>query len=105
MLIVATAVFVYYTVWTLLMVSQFPALSHVHILISGAALRRRWPPTALALPTPRMGHPHPCYPHPHGHRSRRIFPVFRHDSKQQEEGIEGEAGAEGEVIQISCFHP
>ena len=55
------------------------------------ALCRRGPPAALALPAPRLGHPHPRHPHrPLFHR-RRLLPVRRHDTEQSQKGPQGSA--------------
>jgi hypothetical protein len=84
MLIIASTVFAYYTVWTLLMVrTVLPPLSlslnknrpdsttnqgnpnqahQANTPSSKTALRRRLSPHPIPLPAPRLGHPHPGHP-------------------------------------------
>src|SRR6266480_2140573 len=99
MLIVATAVFVYYTIWTLLMVRLLIVLLGIEkrFLISHTALCRRRSSPTFPLPATRMGNPYPSHPHPHGHSRRRVIPLVCHDSKQQKEGIEGETATKSQI--------
>ena len=102
MLIVATAVFLYYTIWTLLMVwdsSSFLPVADPVAADTLPAIRRRGPPTPQPLPTPRVGYPHPGHPHTTWVCRCWFILVRGHDKEQQEEGIEGEAGEEG----IDCW--
>lgn len=102
MLVAATAIFVYYTVWTLFMVRTLCALQWEckQLLAEAksasranlrAALRRRGPRPALALPPPRLGHPHPCDPDRPLHHCCRQLPVCRYDTEQPQEGSQGPA--------------
>ena len=97
MLVVATAVFVYYTIWTLLMVCLL-IREQKRLLICHAALCRRWSSPTFPLPTTRMGNSYPSHPHTDGHRRRRVIPLVCHDSKQQKEGVEGEAATKGQIM-------
>lgn len=96
MLTVATVVFAYYTIWTLMMVCA----SFCSLLISRkhakdvVAIRRRRSSSPSALPTTRLGYPHPSHPHPAGLSSRRLVLVRGHDQEQQKEGAQSEAGEE-----------
>lgn len=110
MLIAATAIFIYYTVWTLFMVRNpkspsvppyaqatqpiVPNALLAMLLVSSlqielpstlltpnSALRRRRPHPPLPLPPPRLGHPYSGDPpHPRHHR-RRQFPLRGHDTE------------------------
>ena len=93
MLVAASVVFLYYTIWTLLMViDSLPSssgllsqLTSVHV----PALCRLRPPPPKLLPPACLGHPHPRHPRPPRLRRRWFIPVCGHDSQQQEEGREG----------------
>jgi hypothetical protein len=95
MLIAATSIFVYYTVWTLFMVCAHPLKTSVTIsrapILTVSAIRRRRPFPPQPLPATRLGHPHPCHPH-HSrlHRCRQL-PLRRHDQEQSQEGPQGPA--------------
>lgn len=99
MLVVATAVFVYYTIWTLLMVWLLIDLLGIerNFLICHIALRRRRSSPTLPLSTTRMGDTHTSYPHTYGHSRRRVIPLLCHDSKQQKEVIEGETTTKSQM--------
>jgi hypothetical protein len=64
MLILASTVFAYYTVWTLLMVNGtlLSSKETSRQLTLTTALRRRLALHPNPLPTPRLGHSHPCDP-------------------------------------------
>src|SRR5690242_5586971 len=100
MLIAATAIFVYYTVWTLFMVRKdlplndipSPADLNFHYEANSfIALRRRGPRPALALPPPRLGHTHPCDSDHPLHHGRRLVPLRCYDKEQPQEGTQGPA--------------
>lgn len=102
MLILASTVFAYYTVWTLLMVRNFKSFPQPTYKPSNKitpALRRRLPPNPVPLPTPRLGHPHPRHPPAARRRRGRKFPQRSHGTKQsQESGQSGQSGtAKGAV--------
>lgn len=96
MLVVATAVFVYYTVWTLLMVRYLAriqsAVSHTHL-----AIRRRLTSITISLPSSGLGHQDPRHLDPSWRSSRGELLIASDDQEQQEEGVEGEAGWKGKM--------
>ena len=69
MLVVASTVFLYYTIWTLFLVllpNKSFLLSRLNtseltMHDSYAALRGRVPPSAIALSTSRLGHSNSCH--------------------------------------------
>jgi len=79
MLLVATAVFGYYTIWTLLMVRLRPAKSPQPRINPCAALCGRGPCTPLSLPSAGVGHSHTRHTHPLWYRPGRFFSVACHD--------------------------
>lgn len=81
MLVAASVVFLYYTVWTLLMVRKhFNASRQDETLTQQTvALRRLEPPPSEHLPTSSLGYPNPCYPHPPWLSCRRFIPERGHD--------------------------
>lgn len=97
MLVAASVVFLYYSIWTLLMVRLLPAL--LHILTqkddlsdpphAKTALRRLGSPPPELLPPACLGHPHTRHPYPPWMRRCRIFLERCHDQEQQEEGRKG----------------
>ncbi len=89
MLIVATVVFLYYTVWTLLMVRRAPS---PYVSNAPIAICRRRPPSARALSSARLGHQDSGHPHSPGRRRGWLVLVAGHDTEQPQEGSEGEAG-------------
>lgn len=115
MLVIASAVFLYYTIWTLLLVStalrttngpiqqqrstrdmrpQIPKLTPS----SQTALRRRLSPTPISLPTARLGYSRTGHSPPRRWRCCWKLPGLGHDPQPAEEGIEGQAkGCGGEV--------
>jgi hypothetical protein len=110
MLILASAVFAYYTVWTLLMVlnpsptQPYPTLTSPPIEANETlptALRRRLARDPIPLPAPRLGHPHPRHPAAARRRRGGQFPQRGHGAEQsQESGQSGQgaAAAEGAVV-------
>lgn len=103
MLVAATVVFLYYSVWTLLMV-RYPSASPspppsalTAVFLPLPALCRLGPPPPKLLPPTRLGNPHPRHPHPRRFRRRRVVPQRRHDPQQQEEGRQGQGGGQEEV--------
>ena len=93
MLVAATAVFVYYTIWTLLMVHCTPSsASYRHCLTLLTAFRRRLPSLTITLPSSSLGHPDTSHSHPSRWSGRGKLLIRRDDQKQQEEGIEGAKG-------------
>lgn len=91
MLLLATAVFTYYSVWTLLMVSYSTYFSKEAFSNPYLAIRRPRSINPASLPTSRVGHPHTSY-----HYSSRMCCRWNilecgDDQQQQEEGSQGEA--------------
>lgn len=115
MLLVASAVFLYYTIWTLFIVCSSSngsrsALSLESSILYPAptnsviAIRGRRPPTPRPFPPPRLGNPYPRDPHPCGHRRGRQFLERGHDQEREEEGCEreGEGGGTREEEELSA---
>jgi hypothetical protein len=104
MLILASTVFAYYTVWTLLMVhgTLLSDNQTTHQLTLTTALRRRLALHPNPLPTPRLGHSHSRDP-PAARRCRgRKFLERGNGAEQSQEsgeGCEGDA-AEGAVRRV-----
>lgn len=99
MLIVATTVFLYYTIWTLLMVHYLssPVSMLLRLLTFGSpALRRLVAPLSIALPPSCLGHPSPCHSHPGRRCCGWLFPVPHHDQEQPPKGSQSSKG-EGKV--------
>ena len=65
MLIVATTVFLYYTIWTLLMVRSSRKFANpacnLSLLIALSAFRRRFAPDSIAISTTSLGNTHTCH--------------------------------------------
>jgi len=99
MLIAATTIFTYYTIWTLLMVCAFRLYEFYVCLHYPSALCRRGPPSAESLPSSRLGHPHPRHSHSTGLNCGGLILGHGHDQKQQEEGGKGASGC-GEEVEI-----
>ena len=84
-LIAATAVFLYYTIWTLFMVGHL----HTRVLPSQLtllALRGRRSPLAQLLSSTGMGNQDPRHPHAPWLGNCWIISRYGHDQKQQKEG-------------------
>ncbi|KAJ5763459.1 hypothetical protein N7533_002140 [Penicillium manginii] len=81
MLLAATAIFLYYTAWTLLM----PFVDPGH-------------PLHDIFPSARLGHPNPCYPDSPGIGRGRYLHKYRHDQQQQEEGGQGQGRGQEEDL-------
>jgi len=100
MLVAATAVFVYYTVWTLLMVWNKSELrttaSHQY-----TAICRRLTPFTIPLLAPSLGYQTSRHLDPSWRRSGWQLLVACHDQEQQEEGIESTKGWKSEMI-VTC---
>jgi hypothetical protein len=90
MLVAASVVFLYYSIWTLLMVYTIPLpalLSETNAQC--AALCRLGPSSPEHLPSSSLGYPHPRHPYPLGLSRCGILLERGHDSKQQEESSKG----------------
>lgn len=102
MLIVASLVFTYYTVWTLLMV-HCALLQDLQALTTNTpppALRRRLAPRTNPLPSPRLGHPNPSHLLASGRSRGRQFPQRGNGAEQSQKGSQSGKGqaAEGAVV-------
>lgn len=97
MLLVASAVFLYYTIWTLFIVCSSPTnvLFSLSTANSVTAIRGRRPPTPRPFPSPRLGDSYSCDSHPRGHRCGRQLPERGYDQEWEEEGCEGEGEGGG----------
>lgn len=86
MIIIATVVFLYYTIWTLFMVPHFrlPPVP-TPLLTPLAAVRGREHRAAQLLPAARMGDPNPDDHHPRRNRGRGELPQHGHDQECAEE--------------------
>lgn len=92
MLFVATTVFLYYTVWTLLMVR--PHFYGLQLCSYIAALCRSRSSFARSFSTSSLGHSHTRHPHPvRMYRCRNVYECG-HDSKQPK--TSGESGGSRE---------
>lgn len=91
MLVAASVVFLYYTIWTLLMVTPLHPSFPLSQLTRNQkqALRRLGPPAPKLLPAPRLGDPHPRDPAAVGLGRGRLLPQRRHDPQQPQEGGQG----------------
>jgi hypothetical protein len=101
MLVAASVVFLYYSIWTLLMVrvaNGRNTVLRVMLTLAHAALRRLGPSTAKLLPPARLGCPYTCHPRPAGLCRCGYLPEHCHDPKQQEEGCQGQGGREEEGL-------
>lgn len=96
MLIIASTVFLYYTVWTLLMVNLtcIRTSDSCFFLTYDPALRRRFASRPKPLSPARLGHSDPSHPPASRRRGGWQLPQYCHDSKQPQEGTEGEAKGE-----------
>lgn len=104
MLLVASVVFLYYTIWTLFIVCSSRPCPTIHhpplprntpLTNSVTAIRRRRPPTPRSFSSPRLGDPYPRDSHPRGYRCGRQLPERCHDQEWEEEGGEGEGEGGG----------
>lgn len=94
MLILASTVFLYYTIWTLIMVGLPDPmnLEGATILMRSPALRRRGQRIrAFTLPTTSMGHPNPSHSTSTRRSSRWQFPGHSDDTEQPKESSESSA--------------
>ena len=92
MLILATTVFIYYTIWTLLLV-RGPSklcLTYHHRLNPIAALRGRFSPDSIPFPASSLGHSHPRHSGAIGLRRDWQFLERGHDPEQPPESSQGE---------------
>jgi len=100
MLVFASAVFAYYTVWTLLMVCKAPSQSTtLSADMIRLALRRRTSLPPDPLPSPRLGHSHSGDSYTSGQCGGGQLLEHSHGAEQPKEsgkGCEG-AAAEGAV--------
>jgi len=98
MLLAATAIFLYYTAWTLLMVCIPELVTFQSLLTRMIAFRRPGPPSPRHLSSTCLGHSHPRYPGPP--RLRCGGHLHRHcdDQQQQEEGRQGQGCGEKEDL-------
>jgi len=99
MLIVATTVFLYYTIWTLLMVHclSSPRSTLLHLLISSlSALCGLVASLSIALPSSCLGNSSSCHPDPGWRRCCWLFPIPHHDQEQPSKGPQG-SESKGEV--------
>ena len=99
MLVAASVVFLYYSIWTLLMVCRIPSPvllpeTYAHC----PALRRLGPSSPERLPSARLGYPYSRHPYPLGLSRCGIFLERCHDSKQQEESSKSEGGRKEEGL-------
>jgi hypothetical protein len=60
MLIIASTVFLYYTIWTLLIVGLILQSHYPPLLMPSIAIRRRLTSRPISLPTSRLGDPNTC---------------------------------------------
>lgn len=99
MLGAATAVFLYYTVWTLLMVRQIPD-GHLSLPVTEVctAIRRFGSPTSTDLPPTSLGHSHTCHLDPPWVGRRRLVSQHCHDSEQPKESRQGQGCREEEGL-------
>lgn len=102
MLIVASLVFTYYTIWTLLMV-HCDLLQDLQALTTNtptSALRRRLAPRTNPLPSPRLGHPNPRHHLASGRSRGRQFPQRGNGAEQSQKGSQSgkSQAAEGAVV-------
>ena len=90
MLVAASVVFLYYSIWTLLMVCKIPCpVLLPETNAQYAALRRLGPSSPERLPSSSLGYSHPRHPYPLGLGRCGILLERGHDSKQQEESSKG----------------
>lgn len=84
MLIIATTVFLYYTVWTLLMVRTRVSLPNDNRLANvplSLAFRRRLAPHPVPLPSSRLGHTDTSHPPSSRRRCCGQLPKHCHDQE------------------------
>lgn len=92
MLLAATAIFLYYTAWTLLMVC-ISGTRYISIASNSShmiALCRPGSPSPRPLSSACLGHSHPRHPGPPGVRRGGHFHRHCDDQQQQEEGRQGQ---------------
>ena len=89
MLIVATTVFLYYTVWTLLMVTTIYVIFG-SVQLTQPALRRPWPPLTRLVSSSSLGDPHTCHPDTARFCYCWILLERGDDQKQSQEDSQGE---------------
>ena len=102
MLIAASIVFLYYTIWTLLMVQLFYSSSKLplHANKCPSALCRLRPPAPKCLPPSRLGYSHSRHSNPPGFSHRRILLECGYDPKQSKTSSQGKGRWEEESIKV-----
>lgn len=98
MLLVASVVFLYYTIWTLFIVCSSPSPpppTTTTLTAYVTAIRRRRPSAPRSFSSARLGDSYPGDSHPRGHRGGRQLLERRHDQERAEEGGEGEGEGGG----------
>src|SRR3954465_15173024 len=100
MLVAASVVFLYYSIWTLLMVRTTSAISRLCQMLTSqsTALRRLRSPSTEHLPSSSVGYPHPSYPYSLSLRGGRLVSQRGYDSKQQEESSQGKGSWKEEGV-------
>jgi hypothetical protein len=99
MLVAATVVFLYYTIWTLIMVSESIHCSVFCLLTTSiSAFRRRWSSTPKLLSSTSLGYSNPRHPHPLGFGCCWFVLERCNDQKQSKEGGKGKIGWKKEGI-------
>jgi len=101
MLVIATTVFSYYTLWTIFMVGlETPCTTADTDLRT--AIRRRRPPAPESLPSSCMGYQNSCNIDPAGLGCRWLVSRHGHDQEQQEEGSQGKSCC-GEEVEMKSL--
>lgn len=96
MLVAATTIFLYYTLWTLLMVRYLTCSSVDLVTDPAAAIRGRRSSSSKPLPSTRLGHSNPSHPHSSRVGSGRNILGHGDDQEQQKEGCKSPSGCSEE---------
>ena len=103
MLVTASVVFLYYTIWTLLMVRRHVLCDLDRMLTPYVAICRRRPSSPERIPPSSLGHSNSRHPHPPGLSCCRFIPGHGYDSEQQKESSQSEGSWEEEgIIGLGC---